>query len=367
MRGRPARCRTVSIPSTLLNRQFPNFQDRPESHRERQTLPAQAFGLDFPLTAVWNCGFNSDNAACLKSAIVNNSRGLNWLVSRNVSKSGGRSTSGMSRIRMGAVSYLNTKPLVEGLDALADRYEVVFDFPGRLADRLESGDLDVALIPSIEAVDRDYTIVSDACIACRGPVWSVKLMSRVSPEAIRTLALDEGSRTSRVLARILLEKQHGVRPDCTPLNIRDDWRESPADAVLIIGDRAMRAAEPEFPVEIDLGQAWNDWTGLPFVFAVWAAGNSAAICADRQKSLDDLTEVLTNARNEGLNSLHRIAENQHEAYDLGITECYDYLHRKLNFTLGDDGKAALEKYYSLAAELDLVCESTPLQFHGAGC
>jgi len=91
------------------------------------------------------------------------------------------------RPKIGAVSYLNTKPLVEGMEQSAEQYELCFDLPSRLADRLSGGELDVALIPVVEAVTgADYTIVSDACIACHGPVWSVKLMSRVDGSQIKT-------------------------------------------------------------------------------------------------------------------------------------------------------------------------------------
>ena len=95
-------------------------------------------------------------------------------------------------IRIGAVSYLNTKPLVYRLDELAPDAEIVYDFPSRLAVDLATGELDVALIPSIEFFqDPKYTIVSDACIGCRGPVLSVKFFSRVPVEKIRRVSLDE--------------------------------------------------------------------------------------------------------------------------------------------------------------------------------
>src|SRR6266480_361020 len=117
------------------------------------------------------------------------------------------------KLKIGAVSYLNTKPLVYRLAELAPEAELSFDLPSRLADDLASGRLDVALIPSIEFFqDPSYTIVSDACIGCRGPVLSVKLLSRVAPERLRTLALDEGSRTSVALTRILLEQRFDIRP-----------------------------------------------------------------------------------------------------------------------------------------------------------
>ncbi len=96
----------------------------------------------------------------------------------------------------------------------------MFDLPSRLADGLADGQLDVALIPSIEFFqDPAYRIVSDACIACRGPVLSVKLFSRVPAERIRTLALDEGSRTSAALVRILLRERFGIEPQLEPLPI----------------------------------------------------------------------------------------------------------------------------------------------------
>src|SRR5438270_10873805 len=123
-------------------------------------------------------------------------------------------------MRIGGVSYLNTKPLVYGLAELAPQHELVFDLPSRLADDLAAGRLDVALIPSIEFFQRpDYTIVSDACIACRGPVRSVQLFSRVPLANVKTLALDEGSRTSIALVQILLREQYGLSPELVPLPI----------------------------------------------------------------------------------------------------------------------------------------------------
>src|SRR5687767_13448828 len=116
-------------------------------------------------------------------------------------------------MRTGAVSYLNTKPLVYGLAELAPQHELAFDLPSRLADDLAAGKLDVELIPSIEFFRRQgYQIVSDACIGCRGPVRSVKLFSRVPLAEIGTLALDEGSRTSVALVRILLQERFGLAP-----------------------------------------------------------------------------------------------------------------------------------------------------------
>src|SRR5438876_10707748 len=149
-------------------------------------------------------------------------------------------SSQLARIRVGAVNYLNTKPLIYQLERLAPQAELILDLPSRLADGLRDGRFDVALIPSIEFfADPSYTIVSDACIACRGPVLSVKLFRRFPAELIRTLALDEGSRTSVALVRILLRERYGIEPRLEPLAIGESLADASADAVLLIGDRAI--------------------------------------------------------------------------------------------------------------------------------
>src|SRR3954467_14277325 len=143
-------------------------------------------------------------------------------------------------MRIGAVNYLNSKPLVYGLGALAPEVRLSFDLPSRLADSLAAGRLDVALIPSVEFFrGPGQRIVSDACVACCGPVLSVKLHFRVPPNEVRRLALDEGSRTSAALSRILLAELCDVRPELESLPIGCGPESTDADAVLLIGDRAI--------------------------------------------------------------------------------------------------------------------------------
>src|SRR5215218_4115331 len=174
-------------------------------------------------------------------------------------------------VRVGAVNYLNTKPLIEGLASFAPHAELHLDLPSRLADRLAAGDLDVGLIPVIELFRAgNYTVVPGVSIASRGPVLSVTLFSRVPWPEIRSVALDEGSRTSAALAQILLRKRYGVVPQVEPLPIDVPADDLTTDAVLLIGDRAMRACLPGFAFAYDLGREWTDWTGLPMVYAVWA-------------------------------------------------------------------------------------------------
>ena len=259
------------------------------------------------------------------------------------------------RVRIGAVEYLNTKPLVYGLAGIAPQGEVVFDLPSRLADRLAAGELDVALIPSIEFFQNSrYRIVSDACIACRGPVLSVKLFSRVPAAEIRTLALDEGSRTSAALVQILLKEKHGVVPELEPLPVGATLADTRADAVLLIGDRAIHSPSGQFAEVWDLGDEWRRWSGLPFVFAMWVAREDC--------DLDAVETALSRARDEGVANLPAIAEREAAAKGLTVPQCLSYLRDNLHFYLGPEEQAGLTKFYTLAMELGLAPEGVDLGF-----
>lgn len=250
-------------------------------------------------------------------------------------------------IRIGAVSYLNTKPLVYGLESLTPNAQIIYDLPSRLASQLAAGELDVALIPSVEFLrGADYTIVSDACIACRGPVMSVKLFSRVEPQSIQTLALDEGSRTSAALVQILLSERFGIRPKLCSLPIGDGLTDVDTDAVLLIGDRAMHAAATEFSTIWDLGDQWCRWTELPFVYAMWIAREDT--------DLDGIEFALDQARDRGVMNLEVIAREQACLVGLGYDECLVYLRDNLHFHLGTREVAGLDRFRGFAEQLGLI-------------
>jgi chorismate dehydratase len=262
-------------------------------------------------------------------------------------------------IRVGAVNYLNTKPLIEGLGSFAPHAELHLDLPSRLADRLAAGDLDVALIPVIEYFRAEnYTIVPGISIASRGPVLSVTLFGRVPWSEIRSVALDEGSRTSVALTRILLEKRYGIRPQAVQLPMGVAADDMPTDAVLLIGDRAMKACLPGFAHAYDLGQEWFDWTGLPFVYAVWAVREGV--------DLRGVDVALQRAREYGLAKAGPIA--QREALKLGLDAgfCRRYLSNILCFDLGPKEQAGLARYYELARDLGLAPEGVDLEFYRSG-
>jgi chorismate dehydratase len=248
------------------------------------------------------------------------------------------------RLRVGAVSYLNTKPLVYDLQQLAHNIQLSFDLPSCLADGLAKGSLDVALVPSIERLQHaEYQIVSNACIACRGPVLSVKLLSRVPLNQIRSLALDEGSRTSVALVQILLQRQFGVVPDCRPFPLGMPIEDVTADGILVIGDRAIHPPRDGFVEFWDLGEQWCKWTDLPFVFAAWIARPHV--------QLGDVSAALEAARDAGIANLHQIAEREASQVGMDVDACHAYLRDNLHFTLGPHEKRGLDLFFQHATDL----------------
>jgi chorismate dehydratase len=234
------------------------------------------------------------------------------------------------------------------------------DVPSRLAEQLAAGKLDVALIPSVEylrGAERGYEILPGFAIAARGPVRSVKLFSRVPWTAIRRLALDAGSRTSQALARIWLDARHGIHPPVVeelPMGV--SALESTADAVLVIGDRAMKVPHEPFHDVVDLAEAWVQLTtGLPFVFALWVARPGL--------DLGDLPEALERCRAEGLAHADDLAWMHGPRLGLDFTTCYDYLTKVLSYDLGEPEIAGLGRFAAMAARIGLAPEGVSLVFH----
>ncbi len=261
-----------------------------------------------------------------------------------------------SPLRVGAVSYLNTKPLVYSLAARAPYAQVMFDLPSRLADRLAAGALDVALIPSIEFFqDPSYTIISDACIGARGPVLSVKLLFRKPPAQVRTLALDEGSRTSAALARVLLKERFDIEPVRQPFPLGMPLEQTTADAVVMIGDRAMHPPRGKFVEIWDLADEWCRWSELSFVFAMWVARAGV--------DLQGLETALSEARDAGVRNLEAIAAAEAGAVGLTAPAAHRYLRDNLYFHLGPREQQGLALFYDHAARLGLAPQGLELQYH----
>lgn len=253
----------------------------------------------------------------------------------------------MTPIRLGAVHYLNVRPLVHRLDR-DPRFALRFDAPSRCADLLKAGGVDVATIPTIEfARAADYRIVPGLAIGSLGPVASVAMFTTVPIDRIRTIAADTSSRTSVALLQVLCARRFHITPAFRPMAPDARAMLGSADAALIIGDPALFLDHEAIgATKVDLGTEWRELTGLPFVWAFWA-GRPGAI--DR-----DGIERLQRACDDGVRNTDEIGD----AYCAGdpprMAVARNYLRDNMRYGLGDAERRALETYYGYAADLGLV-------------
>ena len=262
----------------------------------------------------------------------------------------------MTPVRLGAVSYLNTKPLVHGLDKRQGLFSVRFDIPARCATLLHEGQVDLGLIPAIEYLRGEYAIVPDIAIASDGPIASVAVFTRVPIDRVRTLALDASSRTSVALTRILCAKRWHIAPVLTVASPDLESMLATADAALLIGDLALEAdAKAHESTKIDLGEEWRAQTRLPFVYAMWT-GRPTAVSPLH-------CEALQAARDEGLASLPAIAELAGEGDPKRADRALHYLRDNLKYGLGEAETAGLRQFHQWAVELGLMPDLRPLRFY----
>lgn len=264
----------------------------------------------------------------------------------------------MTPVRVGAVGYLNARPLVEGLDRQPERFVIRFDAPAQCAALLHDGAIDVGLIPSIEYLARpDYCIVPDVAIASRGPVASVALFTSRPVTAIRSVALDSSSRTSATLLRILCARWFEIEPKFVTLPPDLTGMLKRCDAALLIGDAALYAEhEPAGVDKIDLGDEWTAMTGLPFVWAFWA-GRPGALTAE------DVT-ALKRARDDGIAAIDRIARRYFPDDPEKARTGAAYLRENIRFSLDAEALRGLRRFFEAASELRLVAPGGAVRFYG---
>jgi chorismate dehydratase len=261
----------------------------------------------------------------------------------------------MRPARLGAVSYLNTKPLVRGLESRLDLFDVRFDVPAICATLLHEGRVDVGLIPAIEYLRGDYRIVPGIAIGSDGIVDSVAIFSTVPIEQVESLALDISSRTSVALTRILCAKHWGIAPAFAPAEPDVRRMLARADAALVIGDPALEIDPVRIGAEkIDLGEAWKALTGLPFVYAAWTG---------RERVLDEeQVNTLQAARARGEAELDAIARETAAEDVESADKVLRYLRDTLRYGLGDREVAGLERFHELAVEMGLAPARRPIRF-----
>ncbi len=262
-------------------------------------------------------------------------------------------------IKVGGVCYLNARPLLRHLADLCPHVAIDYDVPSRLAAKLAAGELDIAIIPAVEALRGDgYVVVSDACISAKDAAKSVILFSRVPLDRIRSVALDTGSRMSAALTRVLLAEWYGVTPEIRDFGLEEKPEGATTDAILLIGDRAMVTKQPPgYPLRFDLGSEWRKRTNRPFVFALWVARPGVT-------ELDSWHRVFSLARDRGLDDLVNIAQAASRDLGLSFEECYQYLSKNMHYRLGKDERESLAVFRSLAVKHGILAPTAGLTFHG---
>jgi chorismate dehydratase len=237
------------------------------------------------------------------------------------------------KIRVGAVSYLNTKPLIYGFEQgmMKDEVELIFDYPAKIAAALLNNEIDIGLVPvAIIPEMKEYYIIGDHCIASEGDVASVCLFSEVPIHEIETVLLDYQSRTSVKLAEILLKEYWKINPIIK--NATHDFRTEIKDktAAVVIGDRALEQRKIS-TYRYDLGLAWKEFTGMPFVFAAWLSNKPLN---------DEFVKAFDKANAAGLQNIDAVvAANPYAVFDLK-----SYYTEFISYELTDGKKAGLQQF-----------------------
>ena len=243
---------------------------------------------------------------------------------------------------------------------LAHPFEVVFDTPARLADRLAEGGLDVAMVPSVEvARHRLWRIVPGVAIASDGAVGTVLIVSERPLKEVRRLALDTKSRTSVVMAEVIFRERFGRCPELVPMAADLDKMLAACDAALVIGNTAFAAARlgaAGLKVE-DLGRQWYALTHKPFVHAVYAV--SAGV------ELGSAVALLEEAKETGRGQIEAIARAEAPSVGIEPAEALAYLRDKILYDLGPREVAGLETFFALALDNGLVEGPVELRWYGS--
>lgn len=268
----------------------------------------------------------------------------------------------MNQIRLGVVRYFNALPLVEGLEAFAG-LSMSAAVPSHIGAMLERSEIDIGLVSLIDFANAKVplTMLPVGMIGCEGPTLTVRIFSKVPSDRIRTLAVDTDSHTSIALARIILSRVHGIEPVLVDFHARERFVSGDPDpwpeAVLLIGDKVVSSCPPSvrYPHQIDLGEAWLEMTGLPFVYAMWMCRaedeQSPQVC--EVACLLERQRLRNQARLDWLASTH--AQKHHWPEDLAR----EYLGYRLRYGCGQREREGIARFFDEACAMGLAQETTP--------
>jgi chorismate dehydratase len=274
----------------------------------------------------------------------------------------------MKRLRISAISYLNTAPLMwdfEHRDAGSEaQFDIAYTIPSQCAASLREGSADIGIIPAAAyASIPDLAILPGVAIASRQAVRSILLVSRVPLEKIRTVALDSSSMTSVALTRVLFAKWWGGGRTFTAMGPDVEQMLAIHDAGLVIGDPALKIDRSRY-ITYDLAEEWIRLTGKPFVFAFWAVRQAAL--KDASGDLD-LATVFQESRDHGLlpQSLDRIGRQWAPRLGLSQEAVKSYLTESIHYSLDPDCLEGMQLFYKYAHECGALPSPPPLYFHDA--
>jgi chorismate dehydratase len=253
----------------------------------------------------------------------------------------------MPPLRIGAVGYLNARPLTWALDRAPEQWEVRYDLPAVCAALLHEGKVDLGLIPSIEYLQSpEYRFVPRVGIGSRGPIASVALYTRKPIDQVRTIALDTSSRTSVSLVRVLCHHHFKIAPEFVAHGPDLERMTSDYDAGLLIGDPAFDADHVSLGLEkIDLGEQWTAMTRLPFIYAAWTGRAGILGAAD--------VEALQAAQAIGVRNTAAIAREYGQGDQAVAARAEAYLRDNVKYGLGPEEAAGLQLFLDYAAGLGL--------------
>jgi chorismate dehydratase len=271
-----------------------------------------------------------------------------------------------SRTRIGVVSYLNTLPLIAGLEAL-ESIELEHAVPSRLIDRLLDGGVDLALVSAADyqKSPEPLRIVPAGMLGCRGRTMTVRLYSRVPIPRISVVHGDTDSHTSVILLQVLLRERHGLAVemvdfDARSIDLRDPASPRP-ESLLLIGDKVIVAAPDhrEYPYQLDLGEAWLESTGKPFVFATWMCRRDLDEAAESR--VRTAAAVLDHQRRHNRTRLSNIVHRHAIARGWPKFDADLYLSGMLRYEFGDAEAEGLRTFFAMAHRHGLLAQARPLE------
>ena len=268
----------------------------------------------------------------------------------------------MARLRISAISYLNTAPLMWDFEhgSAARNFDISYTIPSLCAAALREGTGDIGIIPAAAyASIPDLVIIPGVAIAALDAVRSILVVSKVPLEEVTSLAADTSSMTSVALARVLFAKWLGGPRKFIPMAPELPEMLERCDAGLVIGDPALAINRAEYPFTYDLAQEWKRLTGRPFVFAFWAVRRAALRVYSGEP---DLASIFQQSRDHGLEHLHDIARQWAGRVGLSESEVESYLTRNIHFSLDPEGLEGMQMFFHYAAECGAIPAAPRLRF-----